>query len=156
MTATVPYLLTEHRTHCDSLHGHQIHHKINICNLLSVQLHIIHFWIVNPDSLDWPVVIECTILKLIVQWTAVLWDSDSWMGQLPKPLYNCQNVTQMNVLLHVSPRPTSCEFHYILTTLRWFWKLSHSAVAVPHHCRPLYPQHGDYHLAVSASSYRWW
>ncbi len=59
------------------------------------------------------------------------------MGQLPKPLYNCQNLTQMNMLLHFSPRHTSCEFNDILTTLRWFGKLSHSAVAVPHHCRPL-------------------
>ncbi len=31
-----------------------------------------------------------------------------------------------------------CEFCGILTFLRWFLKLSHSAVAVPHHCRPLY------------------
>ncbi len=66
------------------------------------------------------------------------WDSNSWMGQLPKALYNCQNVTQMNMLLHVSPRHTSCKFHDILTTLRMFWKLSHSAVTVPHNCRPLY------------------
>ncbi len=72
-----------------------------------------------------------------IQWTTVDWDSDNWMGQLPKPLYNCQNVTQMTMLLHFSPRHTSCEFHDILRTLRWFWKLSHSAVAVPHHCRPL-------------------
>ncbi len=81
---------------------------------------------------------ELLIQKPAVQWTTVEWDSDSWMGQLPKPLYNCQNVTQMNMLLHFSPRHTSCKFHYILRTLRWFWKLSHSAVAVPHHCRPLY------------------
>ncbi len=52
-----------------------------------------------------------------LQRTTVVWDSDSWMGQLPKPLYNCQNVTQMNMLLHFSPKHTSCEFHDILTTL---------------------------------------
>ncbi len=32
----------------------------------------------------------------------------------------------------------NCEFRGFLTILRWFLKLSHSAVAVPHHCRPLY------------------
>ncbi len=61
-----------------------------------------------------------------------------WDRQLPKQLYICQNVTQMNMLLHCSPRHTSCEFHDILATLRWFWELAHSAVAVPHHCHPLY------------------
>ncbi len=30
-----------------------------------------------------------------------------------------------------------CQFRGILTILRWFLKLSHSAVAVPHNCRPL-------------------
>ncbi len=45
---------------------------------------------------------------------------------------------KINVLHHCSPLKKASEFCDILTILRWFLKLSHSAVAVPHHCRPLY------------------
>ncbi len=45
---------------------------------------------------------------------------------------------KINVLHHFGPWKKPCEFHGILTILRWFLKQSHSAVAVPHHCRPLY------------------
>ncbi len=92
-------------------------------------LAVTHIWLKKPNHLhthNW------------AQWMTVVWDSDIWMGQLPKPLYICQNVTQMNMLLHLSPRHTSCKFHDILTILRWSLKLSHSAVPVPHHSQPLY------------------
>ncbi len=74
-----------------------------------------------------------------VQWMTVVWDSDSGMGQLPKPLYNCQNVTQMNMLLHFSPR------HYKLW-ISWYsdnFKMGLEAVAIPHHCHPLYTRHNQ-------------
>ncbi len=51
--------------------------------------------------------------------------------------------------LKFSPWKKKTEFQGILRIWRWFMKLSHSAVTVPHHCRPLYnyiiqqePDHG--------------
>ncbi len=57
---------------------------------------------------------------------------------MQKTLYNCQNLMKINILHHFSPWKKYCECCGILTIFRSVLKLSHSAVAVPHHCRPLY------------------
>ncbi len=54
------------------------------------------------------------------------------MGQLQKTHYSCQNLTKINVLHHFSPWKNTCEFHGILTILRWFLKLSLSHTTVVH------------------------
>ncbi len=62
-----------------------------------------------------------------------------WCGTATtKTLYNSQNLMTINVLHHGSQWKKNSEFRGIRTFLKWFLKLSHSAVAVLHHCRPLY------------------
>ena len=55
-----------------------------------------------------------------VQWATVMCDRTTEMGQLQKTLYTCQNVMQIKVLLHFSPRWNRSTYRSMRAVTVWF------------------------------------
>ncbi len=106
-------------------------------------------WAIQSDQLRGFIYVNYVLILIFwssfdVQWTTVVWDSDNWMGQLPKPSSSCQNIKKFTACMPWTKVKSHVHLCHILTVVKWFWKQSHSAVAVPHHCCPLHIKSKSY------------